>query len=239
MGGCCVPALKLLWQESKHHFVRGNVRTLPKCGVCSKLVGAGPTFSSLGDDFRCSLCSMRVHEECLGLTSKACKGGSLRKAVVLPHEVDPGTGCVLAMPDKRPLLCFINSRSGATQGADVFYGLSRYLNKIQVRDLHEDKGPAKGLELFRACFQTLRILACGGDGTFGWVQSAIDALGDVPHRPAVGHFPLGTGNDMSRSLGFGAGYAGENIKVTCSCGGCCYVVRGGCTRGWCGMRSPR
>lgn len=37
-------------------------------------------------------------------------------------------------------------------------------------------------------------------------------MGPLPHRPAVGHFPLGTGNDMSRSQGWGPGYAGESIK---------------------------
>lgn len=35
------------------------------------------------------------------------------------------------------------------------------------------QGPGIGLELFKETFPTLRIMACGGDGTFGWVQSAI------------------------------------------------------------------
>jgi hypothetical protein len=47
------------------------------------------------------------------------------------------------------------------------------------------------LEMFRKV-PNLKVLACGGDGTVGWVLSVLDQIGFSP-APAVGVLPLGTG----------------------------------------------
>jgi len=111
--------------------------------------------------------------------------------------------------EKTPLLVFINPKSGGNQGRKVMSELQYLLNPRQVFDLTQG-GPNEALELYKSV-PNLRILCCGGDGTCGWVMSAIDKIG-FRRMPPVGVLPLGTGNDLSRSLDWGPGYTDTCLK---------------------------
>ncbi|TPX34818.1 diacylglycerol kinase (ATP) [Synchytrium microbalum] len=222
-----------------HQWVEGNLHLIPdaRCAVCHVTVGIEP---GLHSEYRCSWCSIIVHHHCLpDLPPQPCSLGPIPSIVVPPWCVSPNT--TPAPPpsssspsakrqtspskqlqprlrvdlsqtaDVRPLLCIVNPKSGAQDAPILLRSLYQILNPIQIVDTSR-QSPEDVLMIFSSCLSKCRVLVCGGDGTIGWVLNVLDKLCLNPdERPPVGTLPMGTGNDLARSLGWGGGWAGEEL----------------------------
>uniref|UniRef100_A0A1A8H9Y8 Diacylglycerol kinase n=1 Tax=Nothobranchius korthausae TaxID=1143690 RepID=A0A1A8H9Y8_9TELE len=151
-----------------------------------------------------SLKSSKKKKRTLLKTNKLSKKGTeLQDGRWKPFLIKP-----LPSQLMKPLLVFVNPKSGGNQGSKVIQSFMWYLNPRQVFDL-TNGGPREGLELYSKV-PNLRIVACGGDGTVGWILSVLDQLKLRP-QPPVAILPLGTGNDLARTLNWGGGYTDEPI----------------------------
>ncbi|EFX67242.1 hypothetical protein DAPPUDRAFT_203757 [Daphnia pulex] len=175
------------------------------------------------ENFKSSLRKSPRSKKDRGSTRRSKRVGGLEKPDQMDKESYTGTGNLrsfvvkpIPMAGSRPIIVFINPKSGGNQGAKLMQKFQWLLNPRQVFDLTQG-GPRAGLEMFRKV-PNLRVLACGGDGTAGWVLSILDQIGISP-APPVGVLPLGTGNDLARALGWGGGYTDEPIsKILSSMG---------------------
>ncbi|KAJ1607656.1 diacylglycerol kinase [Cryptosporidium canis] len=113
----------------------------------------------------------------------------------------------------KPLLVFVNTKSGGHLGQGLIKNLHIYLNPIQIVDIQHSKGPDEALYLFKhlAELNKLMILVCGGDGTVRWViDKCREIYGvDSSNLPPIAVLPLGTGNDLSRILGWDVTFNGD------------------------------
>ncbi|XP_017469905.1 PREDICTED: diacylglycerol kinase theta isoform X2 [Rhagoletis zephyria] len=124
--------------------------------------------------------------------------------VMLLPNIEPS----MVPSDVRPLLVFVNVKSGGCQGLELISSFRKLLNPYQVFDL-DNGGPLPGLYVFRQ-IANYKILVCGGDGTIGWVLQCLDNVGQDSEcsSPPCAIVPLGTGNDLARVLCWGSGYTG-------------------------------
>ncbi|KAK0571132.1 hypothetical protein LWI29_011531 [Acer saccharum] len=185
--------------------------------------------SSMIDSFRgCGLSGIRIDKEELKravsipeylrtamLDSIKQKDVAACQRHLVPAENDVDT------PDA-PLVVFINSRSGGRHGPDLKLRLQQLMGSEQVFDLSDVKpnefveyglGALEKLgELGDICAketrEKLRVVVAGGDGTVGWVLGSLGELNRQGREPVppVGVIPLGTGNDLARSFGWGGSF---------------------------------
>ncbi|XP_072361119.1 diacylglycerol kinase eta isoform X4 [Scyliorhinus torazame] len=184
-----------------HQWLEGNLPVSARCAVCDKACGSVRRLQ----DWRCLWCKAIVHNVCKEQLDRKCPLGPCKLSVIPPTALnsidsDGFWKATCASSCTSPLLVLVNSKSGDNQGVKFLRKFKQLLNPAQVFDLMIG-GPHLGLRLFQK-FATFRILACGGDGSVGWVLSEIDKLG-LHKQCKLGVLPLGTGNDLARVLGWG------------------------------------
>ncbi|EGV92469.1 Diacylglycerol kinase iota [Cricetulus griseus] len=206
----------------RHHWVHRR-RQEGKCKQCGK--GFQQKFSFHSKEIvaiSCSWCKQAFHNKvtCFMLhhIEEPCSLGAHAAVIVPPTwiiKVKKPQNSLKASSRKKKRTSFKRkaSKRGTNEGTKVLQMFMWYLNPRQVFDLSQE-GPKDALELYRKV-PNLRILACGGDGTVGWILSILDELQLSP-QPPVGVLPLGTGNDLARTLNWGGGYTDEPVsKILC------------------------
>ncbi|KAL5840231.1 hypothetical protein ACOSQ4_012839 [Xanthoceras sorbifolium] len=182
--------------------------------------------SSMIESFRsCGLSGMRIDKEELKRTVSIPE--YLRTAMIDSIKQKDLAACQRHMlpgendvdPPDAPLVVFVNSRSGGRYGPELKQRLQQLMGPEQVFDLSDVKpnefveyglGSLERLaELGDLCAretrEKIRVVVAGGDGTVGWVLGSLGELNKQGREPVppVGIIPLGTGNDLARSFGWG------------------------------------
>uniref|UniRef100_A0A0N4Z1N0 Diacylglycerol kinase n=1 Tax=Parastrongyloides trichosuri TaxID=131310 RepID=A0A0N4Z1N0_PARTI len=157
---------------------------------------------------RCRWCHLIYHQRCLK-NAKNCTYGCFNN-FILPRdwcEKNIDTGKVnISCKDisRKPVLVLINPKSGGNIGNEIFEQFLQLLHPRQVYSLNEFT-PDEIINKFKN-IENYRIIVGGGDGTITWVQEAFDRCGyNGDNRPPMMILPIGTGNDLSRSLKWGGG----------------------------------
>eukprot|EP01004_Peranema_trichophorum_P005208 NODE_4078_length_1234_cov_46.028803_g3584_i0.p1 GENE.NODE_4078_length_1234_cov_46.028803_g3584_i0~~NODE_4078_length_1234_cov_46.028803_g3584_i0.p1 ORF type:complete len:394 (-),score=66.92 NODE_4078_length_1234_cov_46.028803_g3584_i0:52-1179(-) len=127
-----------------------------------------------------------------------------------PNQVEYKTKedfTILNVDKPNPLVCFVSPNAGAGLGKYLVSHLKTILTPIQVFDLSVTV-PKAALHHFidqkTGELIPMQVLIAGGDGTVGWVMAELVKLTSTV--PSVVVLPLGTGNDLARTLGWGGGF---------------------------------
>lgn len=150
------------------------------------------------------------------------KNKDIKEKISDDSEIEPNTDITFNFADKTksPVIVLVNKKSGGQAGNEYLKNFYMLLNPLQVISIL-DEGLDRtflsilGLKIFQH-IKNLRIVVGGGDGTVCSVLNYLTS-GAVEHwksnNPPVAVFPLGTGNDLSRALGWGSGNDDRDAKM--------------------------
>ncbi|GAB4838197.1 Diacylglycerol kinase 7 [Ancistrocladus abbreviatus] len=187
-----------------------------------------PVRSSMMDSFR-GLAGLRIEKEELKrrISMPEYLRGAMRRAInsqdasAAEHSASLLGSDAVEAPEA-PMVVFVNSLSGGRHGPELKERLQHLMGEEQVLDLKDVK-PHEFVRYGLGCLEQLasngdscaketreklRIVVAGGDGTVGWVLGSLGELNTQGREPVppVAIIPLGTGNDLSRSFGWGASF---------------------------------
>ncbi|CAL1686703.1 unnamed protein product [Lasius platythorax] len=200
-------------QPMKHHWVKGNLPLVAMCYICEEECDIEPGLT----DWWCCWCQRCVHEACKSALSDICDFGKFKSMIIPPGSLEVINQRSTMMHKRRlhlrsvippnwsnwnPIIVVGNRKSGNNDGDQILSLFRRLLNPAQIMDLAE-RDPVAALEWCRLLGKTpSTILVAGGDGTIAWLLNTIYKL-ELKPVPSVAIIPLGTGNDLSRVLGWG------------------------------------
>ena len=169
-----------------------------------------------------------VHNKCQSQLGEICDFGEFRNFIVKPELVTSKSNRTMRHPKRRvidevrpdeemenaqqngknwqPLIVIGNKKSGNKDCISILASFRGQLNPAQVVDLDDCKmeDGLKWCQLLDHHGIKCYVVVAGGDGTIGWVLNTIDKL-NLKNPPVLAILPLGTGNDLARSLGYGPG----------------------------------
>uniref|UniRef100_A0A8C9WLK3 Diacylglycerol kinase n=1 Tax=Scleropages formosus TaxID=113540 RepID=A0A8C9WLK3_SCLFO len=209
-GMTTIPLLVLLGLETnvkddgQHVWRLKHFNKPAYCNLClNMLIGLGKQ----------GLCCSCEYPRFYGFKFHECDCGPLKDHILPPTTICPVV-LVSWRKTKNDLIFLVDSiilteiKVGGKQGERIYRKFQYLLNPRQVYNLAKN-GPMPGLNFFRDV-PDFRVLACGGDGTVGWILDCIDKA-NLEKNPPVCILPLGTGNDLARCLRWGGGYEGESL----------------------------
>ncbi|KFR17125.1 Diacylglycerol kinase beta, partial [Opisthocomus hoazin] len=173
----------------QHTWIEGNSPV--KCDRCHKSIKCYQGITGL----HCVWCQVTLHNKCASHVKPECDGGPLRDHILLPSYI-----CPVVLVSVQP-----GPRRART-------GVRRYCSRSSAPSLWPLAPPCHPLSLLafsRLSFfrdaPDFRVLACGGDGTVGWILDCI-----APRdRAALSFIPPSSSSDAHLlSL---TGYEGGNL----------------------------